>query len=96
MIETEHLAWSRSIQVKARPVLSHVLGSAPRRVVIVDIADLTCELQIGVVVLHKVVCNPLQTVQGVVCLSSSSVALQSWSWLSQRDRFAQAGTTVSA
>lgn len=44
--------------------------------VISNIADLPCEGQVGVVVLHKVVGNPTQAVQGSICLSSCFVTLQ--------------------
>ena len=73
--ECRKVTWSSRGEVKAWSVLSHVLRPSPGRVVIPNIADLACEGQICMVVLHKVVGNPAQTVQSILCLSCCGVAL---------------------
>ena len=70
------VTWSSRGEVKAWSVLSHILRPSPGRVVIPNIANLACEGQVCMVVLDKIVGNPLQTVQSILCLSSCSVALQ--------------------
>lgn len=68
--------WRSRGEVKAWAGFCHVLRASPGCVVIIDIADLPCEGQVSVVVLHKVVSNPAQTVQRCLGLSSCCIPLQ--------------------
>ena len=69
------LAWSSWGQIKAWSGFRHVFGPSPGGMVIINIANLACEGQVPVVVLHKVVSDPAQAVQRILCLASVVVAL---------------------
>lgn len=74
--DTCECTWSSGGEVEAWAGLCHVFRAPPGCMIIPDIADLPCEGQVTVVVFHKVVGDPPQTVQCSFSLSGSCVPLQ--------------------